>query len=454
MSFDKKIIGGPLPGVSQADYDQAFRIGRAPNAQQLFADSNAFIVSGKVVNSAMQLKGKAMTIAANARNPWVMIGSLRAAQRANAAITLEIAKSEGGVQDSYCPVNFLNMGSWAAQVADKYGITIPFSLHADHYGIKSEKDLATASYELPVMFASGITSIAIDASHLSFGENVFANRQLILPNANGRRLIPTWAMLETEIGEIVGKDGLSTPEEALFHIAALNSMGILPDLIALNNGSAHGLEATGAGIQVELTQQMHDAIAKFFVDGAQHGTSGNDYAKLMAIMQQTNTRKANVATALQMISYGIRVNEFGNAIKLANGQFDKDPNAGVTMDVWNKMLAMEGFGFAFQQVGKPTYEIMAKQPEDVQERMIQAVEDQVYAYLVNVFNAANTAPLAVKAILDANGYAIPARASVIEDPAKWTDEYIKTEGDKLQQAAVDRKAGKVTVDDEEAVPIG
>ena len=46
----------------------------------------------------MIAKGNAMAIAANGRNAFVIQGALRAAQRANAALIIEIAKSEGGAE--------------------------------------------------------------------------------------------------------------------------------------------------------------------------------------------------------------------------------------------------------------------------------------------------------------------------------------------------------------------
>ena len=88
MSSDKK-------NPSQ-EFEKALKIGRPPNIVQLFPNSRALIVSGKVIDRAMIRKGKAMTIAANGRNHMVIRGALAAAQRANAAILIEIAKSEGG----------------------------------------------------------------------------------------------------------------------------------------------------------------------------------------------------------------------------------------------------------------------------------------------------------------------------------------------------------------------
>ena len=71
-----------------SEFEKALEIGRPPNIVQLFPHSKALIVSGKVIDRAMIEKGKAMTIAANGRNHFVIRGALRAAQRANAAIII------------------------------------------------------------------------------------------------------------------------------------------------------------------------------------------------------------------------------------------------------------------------------------------------------------------------------------------------------------------------------
>ena len=61
------------------------------------------------------------------------------------------------------------------------------------------------------MFDAGITSIAIDASHLPTTRTSW-------PTSTVNPYIPAWAGLETEIGEIKGAQGLSTV-----------SRGTLPD---------------------------------------------------------------------------------------------------------------------------------------------------------------------------------------------------------------------------------
>ena len=141
------------------------------------------------------------------------------------------------------------------------------------------------------------------------------------------------------MGEIKGKEGLSTVPEAKFLIQGLNAHEIFPDWIALNNGTTHGIEASDAGIQVALTAEIHHALAPYKVSGAQHGTSGNSSERLREIADQTRTTKANVATALQMISWGLEVNDYGNAHLDANGNFIKVKGEGMTEEMWAKMVA-------------------------------------------------------------------------------------------------------------------
>ena len=301
-----------------ADFERALQF-RPPNIRELFPNSKALIVSGKVIDRAMLAKGHAIAMACNGRNYFVIRGALKAAQRARAALIIEIAKSEGG-QKAYCAVNYWNMARIVDSICNELAITVPVAVHADHYGIKSDKDLAAAKVEVPTMFDAGLTSIAIDASHLPDDQNLLANLEL-------NPFIPKWAGLETEVGEIKGKEGLSTVPEAQFLIQGLNAYEIFPDWIALNNGTTHGIEATDAGIQVELTAEIHRALIPYKVSGAQHGTSGNSSERLREIAAKTATTKANVATALQMISWGLEVNDYGNAQLDAERQFHQDARA-------------------------------------------------------------------------------------------------------------------------------
>jgi len=410
----------PSKTVTSPEYEKALEIGRPPNVKINFPNSKALIVSGKFIDRAMLKKGNAIAMAANGRNSFVIRGALKAAQRANAAMIIEIAKSEGGA-NAYCAVNYWNIARIVDAVCNQLGITIPVAIHADHYGIKSEDDVEAAKIEIPSLFDAGITSIAIDASHMPDDKNLLANLAL-----NSR--VPKWAGLETEIGEIKGKEGLSTVEEALFLIQGLNAHRIFPDWIALNNGTTHGIEQSDKGIQVDLTAEIHNALEKFCVSGAQHGTSGNNSDRLRKIAAQTRTTKANVATALQMISWGLEVNDYGNAQLDENGSFIKVTDEGVTGEMWHQMVAYadsQGLkGGDYKKLNLPFENKLLGQSNEVKTRMVERVEAFIYNMLVNVLNAADTASLAIGEILEAGSHDAGSKAKQIEESSNWTPELI------------------------------
>ncbi len=402
-----------------SDFEHALDFGRPPNIKQLFPNSKALIVSGKYIDHAMLTKGNCMTIAANGRNSFIIRGALAAAQRANAAIIIEIARSEGGT-DAYCAVSLWNIARQTDAFMNELGITIPVAIHADHFGLKKPEDIDPAKTEIQSLFDSGITSIAIDASHMPDDQNLLANIELF-------PFIPAWAGLETEVGEIKGKSGLSTQEEALFLIQGLNAHNIFPNWIALNNGTTHGIETSDTGIQVELTAGIHQALAPYKISGAQHGTSGNNSDRLRAIASNTRTTKANVATALQMISWGLLVNDYGNAI-LDNGNFIKQKGFGVSESMWEQMTDYAKTknlkGGDYKKLNLPFESKLLSQPKEIRERMAKGVEDFVYGLLTTVFNAQDTAPIVIDEILNKKSPDPGSKAQKIESEKNWTQEKI------------------------------
>lgn len=404
-----------------ADFEKALEIGRPPNVTTLFPHSRALIVSGKVIDRAMMAKGGAMTIAANGRSNVVIRGALKAAQRARSAIIIEIARSEGGA-NAYCAVNYWNIARQVDALCNEMGITVPVAIHADHYGIKNTADIAPATAEIPSIFDAGITSIAIDASHMPDDDNLLASIALA-------KYVPSWAGFETEVGEIKGSQGLSSSEEALFLIQGLNAHNIFPDWIALNNGTTHGIEASAQGIQVELTAEIHDALAKYAVSGAQHGTSGNNSDRLREIATNTQSTKANVATALQMISWGLAVNDYGNATLDAEGEFIKVPGEGVSDELWQEIQQYaETQGWKkgdYKKLNLPFENKIMGQPKAIRERMARRVEDFVYTLLVEVFNAADTARYGVEALLEAGSYDLGPKTGRVEPVEEWSESEIR-----------------------------
>jgi fructose-bisphosphate aldolase class II len=406
--------------VSNADFKKALDIGRPPNIKKLFPNSRALIVSGKVVDRAMIAKGNAIAMAANGRNQFVIRGVLQAAQRANAPVIIEIAKSEGGTK-AYCAVNFWNIATLVDTLCNELAITIPVAVHADHYGIRNDKDVVAAKVEIPTFFEAGMTSIAIDASHLPDDQNLLANIAI-------HPYIPKWSGLETEVGEIKGEEGLSTVEEALFLIQGLNAHDIFPDWIALNNGTTHGIEEKDSGIQVQLTADIHTALEKYKISGAQHGTSGNSSDRLRQIAAKTHTTKANVATALQMISWGVQVNDYGNAILDADGNFSKVKGEGVSEEIWAEMVAYAQSKSwkkgDYKNLNLPFENKLLAQPKEIRDRIVKGIEDFAYKMMTGVFNSQDTAPLAIEAILKKGSYHLGPKVRRKENPAEWTESKI------------------------------
>jgi hypothetical protein len=177
-----------------------------------------------------------------------------------------------------------------------------------------------------------------------------------------------------------------------------------------------------------LTAKIHQALEPYNVSGAQHGTSGNDSSRLREIAARTRTTKANVATALQMVSWGLEVNDFGNAILDQDGNFIKVAGRGMTEALWADMVAYaEGKGIKggnYKKLNLPFENRILGQPQKIRDRMAQGVEEFVYNMLVNVFNAADSAPLAIESILEAGSYDPGPKAERIEDPAAWTPDQI------------------------------
>ena len=204
----------------------------------------------------------------------------------------------------------------------------------------------------------------------------------------------------------------------------------------MNNGTVHGIEASGQGIQVDLTKKIHEALVPYHVSGAQHGTSGNSSQRLREIASQTNTTKANVATALQMISWGLEVNDDGNAALDDKGNFIKVKDQGGTEAMWAKMVAYadaQGWkGGNYKKLNLPFENKLLGLPVEIRSRMEQRVESFVYNMLVNVFNAGDTADLAIETILEAENFDTGPKAQRIEDPSEWTPEKIIQRAEQIE----------------------
>jgi hypothetical protein len=96
--------------------------------------------------------------------------------------------------------------------------------------------------------------------------------------------------------------------------------------------------------------------------------------------------------------------------------------------MWQEMTAYaesKGLkGGNYKKLNLPFENKLMGQPKAVRERMISRVEEFAYNMLVNVFNAKDTAPLAINAILETGTYDPGPKASQIENPDEWTPDRI------------------------------
>ncbi|MDD2207482.1 MAG: class II fructose-bisphosphate aldolase [Aminobacterium sp.] len=358
---------------------------RPLNVQALWGNEEVGLVSGRDIVRAFR-EANAIILAANARNPLTIKGVFRAAKKLNAAVFIEIAKSEA----TYCAGNFQNLPEYAVKTSSELGHGVIFGLHVDHYAIKSEADLFKAVSHIPSIIQEGWTSVAIDASHLPDWENLCSTRDVAMH-------IPPYLGLEVEVGEIKGPGELTTVEEAKFFIGGLNSWGIFPDLLAISNGSLHGTYDTGQqeGIDLERTLEIANAIRPYGASIAQHGISGTPIEKV-AKFARFGINKGNVATLFQNIIFGIKMDpDTGNAIT-ENGAYVKEPNRGVTEQTWQKIVEWcDAQGYSrkdgnYKKANLPMGDIIQSESPEIIGRIVDETEEWATRF-IKAFNAVDSA---------------------------------------------------------------
>lgn len=352
---------------------------RPLNVQARFGNEALGLVSGRDIAAAGHAVDS-IVLAANARHPLVIKAVLQAAKKKNAAVLIEIAKSEA----TYCGANYENIPEYALKYSAEMGHGAVFGLHADHYAIKSEEDVLKGVAHLSQILHGGFTSVAIDASHLPDYENFVATRSIAdwLPASLG---------LEVEVGEIKGAGELSTVEEATYYVGGLNAWGIFPDYLAISNGSLHGTYDPTAGqmegIDLARTKEIVDAIEPYGVAIAQHGISGTPLDKV-STFRKYGIRKGNVATLFQNVYFGIDMDpETGNAIT-TGGTYKKDPNRGISEKLWNELVAyadekgMSRKSGDYKKLNLPFCEKILAEPQPIIDRIVDEMTHWAERFIV------------------------------------------------------------------------
>lgn len=174
----------------------------------------------------------------------------------------------------------------AASRAIAEASTTPVALHLDH--VESAELLRQAP-------GGGFGSVMFDASKLPYEQNVAATRAA----ADFAHEHGLW--LESELGEVGGKDGAhapgvrTDPREAAEFVAAT---GV--DALAVAVGSSHAMTSQTARLDHELISLLRDATP---VPLVLHGSSGVPDAELVAAVEHGMT-KINIGTALNVAFTG------------------------------------------------------------------------------------------------------------------------------------------------------
>lgn len=284
------------------------------------SDANFGPKAGSLLFGSLKDKDT-IILAANLRIGLVNRGIFRAAKDMDAALIVELARSESDLDGGYTgqtPADFARMANEAAQDVE-FEI---WTLHADHIGIKkgTPGDIKGTKELVSAQINAGFTSFAIDASHL-FNFQGGDLREELADNINAtievakhieERMAGRAYGLEVEVGEIGREDAsgrvLTRPEEAVTFITALNENGIKPHVLAIANGSAHGntYDALGNLIeQVSIDIPQTRAVARALRDNnlnvriAQHGITGTPRDLIHNHFPRGDIIKGNVATFYQ-----------------------------------------------------------------------------------------------------------------------------------------------------------
>lgn len=258
---------------------------------------------------------RVIVMACNARIKHVIPGIMRAAEKLDSVVALELAKTEGGVDGGYTGQTPQVFFETIVEYAESIGFSKPFFIHGDHTTVKdtSSEALRSAQEQVKAELAAGYTSIAIDASFNQLEDNIRITGQL------AELIRPYGLGLEVEVGEVksAGQEGeLTTVDEAFGFISSLAEKEIYPDLLAINNGSKHGnyLEGEKVSIDLNRTREVFDAIGPKGVCIAQHGITGTPMS-VVGKFADYGIRKGNVGTEWQNIAHRFLPQDLMNSMR-------------------------------------------------------------------------------------------------------------------------------------------
>ena len=366
---------------------------RPENVRKRFPDSLAPLVNGKALIQVAR-ENHGMIMAVNMRCKLPVAGIVKASMATEAPVMYEIAKSEL----TYTQFDPFSFAEFIVEENERLGNTdVPFAIHADHLTVKNPEQIEEVRELISKQLEAGFTSFAIDASHMENEKNLAATLDLARP------IIEAGLCLEVELGEIGAKsgsaEGFTRPDEAEWFIRELVNGGVHPDLLAINNGSIHGTYFGTAheGIQLDLTKEIWEAIQPWKVDIAQHGITGTSLEKITSFIEY-GIRKGNVGTFWQNISFGLAMNQNGNAITTENKEYIKRPYRGIPDELWEEMwdwaVQTGNTGGNIKKANKAFAPQLNALPEVYKDR----ITSQAYEEAVKLFEATHSIGLAPKVV--------------------------------------------------------
>ncbi|NQV09135.1 class II fructose-bisphosphate aldolase [Candidatus Woesearchaeota archaeon] len=256
-------------------------------------------------------------------------GIFRAAKDLDAPVLFEIARSESDLNRGYTGMTPADYSKNIGEAAEEVGFDI-WALHADHIGVKKgdQEDIEETKELVQAQIDAGFTSFAIDASHLFNFDGKTVEEELA-PNIKATIEIARFIKenkegefgFEVEVGEIGRKDDkgmiLTTPEEAVAFVKALNEADMNPQILATSNGSAHGNRYDDDGnlieqisIDIKRTKEIVQALKdnNLNVRIAQHGITGTPRELIHEKFPHGDIIKGNVGTFWQNLFFDVLKN--------------------------------------------------------------------------------------------------------------------------------------------------
>lgn len=201
------------------------------------------------------------------------------AERAGRPVIFQISQNCAAYHGSLAPIA-------RATLSVAEAIDVPTLVHLDH---ADDVDLVREAVEL------GFQSVMFDASTLPYEENVALTKQ-VTDFCHDRGVI-----VEAELGEVGGKDGVHAPGARTDPADArsfVESTGV--DLLAVAVGTSHAMTTREAAVDRSLIEQLASDVG---VPLVLHGSSGLPDQELETAVRAGMT-KINISTHLNALFSG------------------------------------------------------------------------------------------------------------------------------------------------------